>query len=249
MTPPAFTVVIPCRNAADTLAATLDSVLAQSFPHWEALVVDDTSADASAGIATRYAAKDTRFRLCRLARDRPQGIAAARNHAIAQARGDFVAFLDADDIWLPEKLALQAQAFAEGADIVFGSYRRVDAQGRALGVVVAAPRVTYARALSGNPIGCLTGAYRRAAFPGARMPARGMHEDYRFWLSLLRGGVTAVGLPQVLGVYRVAAGSASSNKAKAARAVWDILGDEGLALPRRVWHFSRYALRSVQNRL
>ncbi len=247
---PSFSVVIPFRNAAATLPDTLASLQAQTHRDWTALLVDDASTDGSVALVRAASAADPRLRLLHdPAQATARGAAATRNVALANATGDFVAFLDADDLWAPDKLTCQAAAFADGADIVFAGYRRVTADGGVLGVVHARPRVRWRDALGGNPIGCLTAAYRRARFAGARMPLRPVHEDYAFWLSLLRTGTEARGLPRVLADYRVTQGSLSARKLRGAAEVWAILGAEGLALPRRAIGFGQYAARGVARRL
>ncbi|MGY6411059.1 MAG: glycosyltransferase family 2 protein [Alkalilacustris sp.] len=246
-----FSVIVPFHNAEDTLADTLESLTSQTEAGWEALLVDDASTDRSVAIAKAAARNDHRIRLIHdpAQGQFPRGAAASRNIGIAAAQGAFVALLDADDRWLPTKLARQREAFGRGADIVFTAYRRVDMAGRSLGAVPARPRVTWQDALAGNPIGCLTGAWRRARFPHARMPVRDLHEDYAFWLMLLRSGAVAHGLTEVLAEYRVRPGSASADKLHAARAVWHILGEEGLSWHRRGLSFMRYASGAVARRL
>lgn len=245
---PAVSVIMPCRNAAATLGAALDSLAAQSRTDWEVLVIDDGSQDDSAALAARRAALDPRIRP--LATPGRLGVAGARNLGIAAARGRWIAFLDADDRWRPEKLALQLPVLQAGAPIVFSAYDRVDAAGRRLGTVPARPRVCYRDALGGNPIGCLTGIWDRSVFGQARMPELPMHEDYAFWLALLRSGACATGLPQVLAEYRVAAGSHSGHKRRAALAVWRILRAEpDLGWPQAASGFVRYALGAVARRI
>lgn len=246
--PPAVSVVLPCRNGAATLGAALDSLAAQDFPHWEALVIDDASQDGSAALAAARAAGDPRIRP--LASPVRLGVAGARNLGIRAARGRWIAFLDADDRWRPGKLALQLPVLQAGAPIVFSAYDRVDAAGRRLGTVPAAPRVCYRDALAGNPIGCLTAVWDTAAFGRAEMPPLPLHEDYAFWLGLLRSGACATGLAQVLADYRVAAGSHSGRKGRAALAVWRILRAEpGLGWPRAAAGFAGYALGALRKRL
>ncbi len=152
---PAVSVVTPVRDAAATLAAAVASVRAQSFPDWEMLLVDDGSTDGSRALAERLAAREPRLRL--LGGDGPRGAAAARNAAIRAARGRFLAVLDADDLWRPEKLEAQL-AFVEktGCPLVFSAYRRMDEAGRPLGVVRPPQRVTHATLLHGNSNGCQT---------------------------------------------------------------------------------------------
>lgn len=246
---PLFSVIIPVYNAEGTIETAIKSVQNQVLADWEALIINDASSDFSAELASELAAQDPR--LCLLENPdqaNPLGAAAARNMGIENARGRYVAFLDADDTWLPQKLAYQHEAFLGGADIVFSSYRRIDAAEHSRGVIPARPRVTWQDALAGNPIGCLTGAYRRAAFPDARMPLDVWPEDYGFWLDLLRDGAVAIGLPEVLAEYRVTAGSVSSNKLASAYGVWQLLGRENISLSQRVYGFSSYLSSSARRR-
>lgn len=248
MTPPAVSVLVPFRDAAATLGATLDSLVAQSFPGWEALLIDDASQDGGPALAAARAAADPRFRLIR--NDRRAGVAGARNIGIRAARGRWIACLDADDIWLPGKLAAQIPPLRAGAPLVFSSYARVDAAGRVLRVVAAPAHVRHADLLSGNPIGCLTAIWDSARFPGAEFPALPLHEDYAFWLRLLRDGACATGLPEVLAHYRVGAGSHSGRKLRAARATWSILRAEpGVGRLRATAGFLRYAAGAVLRRI
>ena len=107
---PSVSVVMPALNVASVLVAALESIRAQTFRDFEAIIVDDGSTDDTAAIARRFCATDPRFHLVR---QNNRGASAARNAAIAQARGKWIAFLDADDVWLPGKLACQMQLLRE----------------------------------------------------------------------------------------------------------------------------------------
>lgn len=244
---PRVSVIIPFHNEAATLGGALDSVAAQTVPDWEAVLVDDASTDAGTELAAARAAADPRFRLLRL----PQngGVAAARNAGIAAARGRFIAFLDADDLWLPQKLARQLPVLEGGVPLVCSAYARINPAGENLGVVRPPLRFGHAQALNGNPVGCLTAIWDRDRFPHARMPDIPLHEDYAFWLSLLRNGDTGHGLQEVLAHYRVSPGSRSGRKWRAAQATWHILrGEPGVGPLRALWGFMIYGARAVSTR-
>jgi teichuronic acid biosynthesis glycosyltransferase TuaG len=245
---PRVSVIIPFHNAVGTLAGTVASLRSQTFSDWEGLLINDGSTDGSAELAASLAAQDLRLRVLHTA-DRRKA-AGARNLGIRSAQERFIAFLDADDLWLPDKLSEQIVHLEAGAPIVFSSYRRIDAEGNVLSVVPAKSRVSYQDALGGNPIGCLTGVWDRERFGPAQMPELPMHEDYAFWLGLLRQGAVAHGLPAVLAEYRVAKGSLSSRKLRVAGATWRILRREpGLGVLRASWGMVRYALRAMRQRV
>ena len=242
---PLVSVIIPIRNAAHTLDRALDSVAAQHWQDWEAVLVDDASTDDSPAIARARAQTDPRFRCVGLAHN--HGVSGARNAGLDAARGRYIAFLDADDAWHPEKLARQIPLLQGGEVLVCAAYRRVDEAGRNLGVSRPPARITYAAALGGNPIGCLTAVWDRRRFPEARMPDLPLHEDYAFWLTMLRSGAEARGLPDVLADYTVRRNSRSARKWRAALATWQVLrAQPGLGLPRSMAGFIRYGWRSLR---
>lgn len=213
-------VVMPVYNSASTLAASIRSVLAQTHADWELLATDDASDDASMELLREFARQDERVR--------PEpapgrgGAAKARNQAIARARGDYVAFLDSDDMWLPTKLERQVEfAGGAGAPLTFTSYYKVDADfaGEAAGftsngrVVWAPAQVDYRAMLIQDHIGALTAMYDRRALGTRLMPDMPKRQDYALWLEILREGHLARSLRDPLAIYRAGrAGSVSSNK-------------------------------------
>ena len=128
--PNLISVVIPAYNATPTLAETLRSALRQTHAELEVIVVDDGSKDGTRAMAESFAAEDPRVRVISKAN---AGVAAARNTGIDAARGDFIAPLDADDLWHPDKLRLQHERFVNGPaslGLVYNWYRRIDTSGR-----------------------------------------------------------------------------------------------------------------------
>jgi len=246
---PVVSVITPVWNAAATLSEAVASVQAQTEPAWEMILIDDGSTDGSRALAERLAAEEPRLRVIGFPVNR--GAAAARNAGIRAARGRFIAFLDADDRWYPEKLKLQLVFMVrEGVPFVFASYRRIDPAGRPLGIVRAPARVSFQDALGGNAIGCLTAVYDARFFGQVAMPDLRRRQDYGLWLELLRRTPHAAGLPEVLADYRVQPGSLSANKLKAARATWTVLREvAGLPRARASWYFLRYAQGALRKRL
>lgn len=199
------TVIVPVHNGAATLAATLRSALAQTHRELEIIVVDDGSTDESAGIATALAAQDSRIRLISTVR---QGVSAARNRGLAEAQGLFAAPLDADDLWHPRKLELQASALAAaGKDTVlaYGWFAPIGEDDRIF-VAPKTPRIegaVFHRHLDYNFISNGSSPLVRTAAARAigYEPGLAFCEDYRFQLELALAGRFAC-VPAVLTGYR-----------------------------------------------
>jgi glycosyltransferase involved in cell wall biosynthesis len=196
---------------------------------WELLVVDDASSDASVRIAAEYAQQDSRIQLIRQPAN--AGVAAARNAALKQASGDYIAFCDSDDWWMPSKLERQLEQMrTEGNLVSCTAYQRVDEEGRLLSTVRPPGKISFDDMLKSNYIGNLTGMYARSL--GKFRFQKIGHEDYVFWLDCVRhaGGARCVEGDLPLACYLVRAGSVSANKVHAATWQWRIYRD--------VLHFS-----------
>jgi glycosyltransferase involved in cell wall biosynthesis len=241
-----FSVVMPAYNAEATIEQAIRSVVAQTYPGWELLIVDDASSDRSLELAQSLAATDSRIRV--LSSPINTGVARARNIGLQAAIGRYIAFLDADDHWLPRKLELQMAEFTHGAKVVFGSYHRFTIHG-ACGTVWAKARVTSQDMLRHNFIGNLTAAYDRDAL-GLALQEPIPHEDYVMWYRLVALSGQAHGINEPLACYRVATASLSGNKLRAARWHWDILR-RSFAVPLHVasYYFVLYVILSLGLRI
>ena len=184
---PLVSIITPCYNAAPFISQAIESVLAQSFGDWEMIIVDDCSSDDSLSIIQKYARIDFRIRYLRT--DKPSGSPTLpRNMGIKEAKGRYIAFLDSDDIWLPNKLSDQLKVFEKSeVAIVFSNYEKVSLGGERCGREVIAPcEVDYRLLLKGNCIGCLTAMYD-SALTGKIFFKEIGHEDYVCWLSFIMG--------------------------------------------------------------
>lgn len=241
-------VIMPVFNAATWLRRAVDSVVQQSHRNLELIAVDDGSADDSLAILGTYARADARVRVQRQPAN--GGVAAARNAGLAAARGDFIAFLDADDWWHPAKLERQLAGMREtGALISYAAYWRVAEDGRVLSRVTPPARVDWRDMLASNFIGNLTGVYARDL---GDVPFRRIgHEDYVFWLEQVRraGEAVRVASAEPLAWYLVREGSLSANKLRAAAWQWAIYRDvEGLSLLHAVRCMFRYTWHALAKR-
>ncbi|HPF09995.1 MAG TPA: glycosyltransferase family 2 protein [Flavobacteriaceae bacterium] len=210
---PLVSIITPLYNAAPFIAACIESVQKQSYPHWEQIIVDDASLDDSLEICKGFASKDPRIKWVSLKHN--QGAAYCRNLATEKAQGDFIAFLDSDDQWHPEKLQKQLTFMKDCfAEVCFSSYLHVDEHGKSLGKrIVAIPKLSFRKQLLNNYIGNLTGIYHATTLGKILAPNIRKRQDWAVWLEAIkRSGKPALGLQEELAYYRVREGSISSSK-------------------------------------
>lgn len=245
---PLVSVITPAYNAERFIAETIESVIDQTYTNWEMIVVDDQSTDDTAAIVESHAEKDERIRFVQL--EKNSGSAVARNTAMDHAKGKYLAFLDSDDLWMPNKLERQV-AFMQEKDIAFSftKYVRMHEDGTLTRAITNAPeRVGYERLMKHCVIGCLTVMLDREKIGEERMVNIRTRQDYAFWLNLTKKGFYAYGLPEVLAKYRLVENSISSNKLKAAKQNWYVYHHiEKQSLFKSIWYFLHYAFISVKN--
>jgi teichuronic acid biosynthesis glycosyltransferase TuaG len=243
---PLVSVITPAYNASAFIAECIRSVQAQAHSNWEHVIVDDCSSDDTRAIVERFQASDPKVRL--IPNQSNLGVAETRNRAIAEAGGQFVAFLDSDDLWLPEKLERQlAFMKATGAALSFTAYRRITEDGTRQGEMIhVPPQVSYTDLLKNTSIGCLTVMLDRHQTGPVKME-KIKHEDYVLWLSLLRQGLVAHGLDEDLARYRVVKSSITSNKLKSVSWVWNIYRNvEHLGVFQSAYYFVQYLSYAVK---
>lgn len=246
---PAVSIITPAYNAAATIRMTIRSVQTQSFEDWEMLIADDGSEDDTAAVVEQAAASDERLVLIRCPANRGSG--PARNAALVRAGGRYVAFLDSDDLWLPEKLARQiAFMGAKACALSYTAFRRISADGARTGRLIQVPeQLTHDTLLKNTAIATLTAMVDTDRTGPLRM-AEARRDDYILWLSLLRRGFTAHGLQEDLARYRVAGGSLSSRPGRSAAWTWRVYREaEGLDPLRASWYMAHYGARALLKRL
>lgn len=220
---PLVSIITPCYNAASYIGETIESVLAQTYTNWEMLIVDDCSTDKSKETILSYIAKDDRIKYFKTIT--PSGSPAVpRNIGLDNSHGEYVAFLDADDLWLPEKLEKQVEYCIKSGDrFVYSDYEKIDLKGNKNNrLIKMPPKSTYWDVLETCTIPCLTvliakdliGTHRFRSIP---------KEDFAFWLELLKQGEEAFNQGEVLALYREQPNSRSSNKFKMIRNQWYVL--------------------------
>ncbi len=247
MSSPLVSIITATYNAEKFIVDTIESVLAQTYKNWEWCIVDDGSQDNTKNLIKDYVKRDSRIHFYELSQN--QGPAGARTLAMQKSKGEYVAFLDADDLWLSTKLEKQLDFMLKNNHAFsFHSYRRINEEGgQESNLLQAVSQVNYNKLLGFHAIGILTVMLKKSEIKSLVMD-KGHNEDLMFWLKILReNNLTAYGLNEDLARYRVVNKSRSSNKFKIAKDVWHIYRNvEALSLPIAVVNFSKYALSSLR---
>lgn len=237
-------IITPMYNGAKYIGQTIDAVLAQTYENWEMLVVDDGSKDDCARIVEGYAGQDGRIKLIR---QKNQGSAAARNHALRQASGRFICFLDADDLWDKDFLKHQLDFLNENdAVLVYASYRRINEDNKEILKPFIVPRkVNYKGLLKTCSISCLTAMFDRErsgeVFFDEKL--KSMRDDFVFWLTMLKKIGYAYGNKEVLASYRVFASSTTGNKKRVMKPQFLVYYSvEKLGFLRSCYYFMNWAI-------
>lgn len=247
---PLVSVITPCYNSAAYLSDCIESVMSQTFDDWEMLIVDDCSTDDSARIIKEYMLRDSRIKYFRT--EKPsRGPSIPRNIGIKQSRGKYIAFLDSDDVWLPNKLEIQLPLFNnECTAIAFSNYEKINEKGERHNRYVIVPaEVTYKQLLKGNVIGCLTSIFDTEKVGKPLFKNIGQ-EDYVLWLAILKQGFVAKSVDAVTALYRVRKKSRSSNKLKTLRRQWNTyVREERTGYVKAAYYFLHYAYKAFMKSL
>ena len=209
---PAVSIVTPVYNGEKTIAYTIESVLNQTFDNFEMIIVDDKSNDNTISIIKKYQALDKRIKLFTL--EKKSGEASARNRAIKEANGKYVAFLDCDDLWLKDKLEQQIN-FMKKNNIYFSytDYSYIDENGNSLGIYRKCPKkMSYFRMLLGNSVGCLTVIYNQNKVGKIEIPNISKRNDYAIWCKVLKKVGVGYKYNKIIANYRKSNNSLSSGK-------------------------------------
>lgn len=201
-------IIMPSYNTARFITETVESVLAQSYTDWELIIVDDCSTDNTDEVAAGFT--DPRIRY--LKNEKNSGAAVSRNRALREAKGRYIAFLDSDDVWLPEKLERQLAFMQEnGYAFSYTNYCEMDEESVETGVTVTGPRrITKTGMYNYCWPGCLTVMYDASVVGLVQIADIKKNNDYAMWLQAIRKADCHL-LPELLAKYRKRAGSISNH--------------------------------------
>ena len=242
--PGLISIIMAAYNAEKTIGIAINSVLAQSYTDWELLVINDCSKDRTAEIVTAYT--DPRIRL--LQNEKNSGVSISRKKGMEVANGEWIAVLDSDDAWTPDKLEKQIKlANDTGAELVFTGSAFMDDDGKPIDWQLHVPTTLSYRELlkqnlvSNSSVLVKSDLYRRYYAIGD-----GMHEDFAIWLGITKEGKDAYGIDEPLLIYRLAKSSKSSNKIKAAKMNWKTYRYVGLNPVSSAYYMCWYIVRSIR---
>jgi glycosyltransferase involved in cell wall biosynthesis len=223
MTKGLVSIITPCYNSTKYITQTMESVLVQTYKNWEMLIVDDCSTDGSYEKALEYAEKDNRIKVYRM--EQNSGPSYVRNKAIELSHGDYVAFLDSDDLWHHEKLEKQLQFMIDNAcDFSFTEYEHIDETGNILGLKArVAKKLSYNKMLLHCFTGCSTVMYKQNVNNKIFGPLIVNCDDYALFLRVLQNMYNARGYSDCLTRYRIRKGSFSKNKIKKLSSFFDLM--------------------------
>lgn len=241
-----ISIVTPCYNASSVISQAIDSVVNQTYQNWEMLIVDDCSTDSSASIIKEYVEKDGRIKYFKT--ETASGSPSLpRNIALEYARGEYIAFLDSDDVWLENKLEEQLLFMkSNNHDFVYSDYEKIEWNGnRNKRIIKARPVSSYWDILESCDIPCLTVLLKTSLIGQTRFKNIDK-EDYVFWLEILRQGIKAYNTQKVHALYREAKNTRSSNKLSMFKKQWKVLREiEGVKIIPAIYFILIYSFRGL----
>lgn len=236
-------IIMPTYNSAKTLDEAIQSVLSQEYTFWELVIIDDQSSDKSLKIAEAYANIDARISVLRTGKNLGSGC--ARNLGISRSKGELIAFLDSDDLWLPNKLAYQVNLFSDKrVSFVCSAYERFNTITQKTQNVGVPRLIVFKDLLKTNYIGCLTVVLRRDAFDNLKFPEMRKRQDYALWLSLIKTGGYVYCSNHILARYRHGHESTTSNKMGSIISTWKVYREFlQLKFGPSIFYFLNYLVR------
>ena len=244
-------IITALYNSESFIESTINSVLSQTYSNWEMVIVDDSSTDKSVAIIQELIDGEDRIKLLCLSKN--VGAAQARNRALELCSGRFIAFLDSDDIWYPEKLEKQLDFMhIRRIPISCTSYELINESGYATGhVVKSVPVLTQIDYLKNTNIPFSTSMIDTNLVGNSfRFPDIRTRQDTSLWITLLGEGFCAYGMKDVMMKYRIHGKSISSKKVNAAIQVWKLyFRIHQFGLLKSAYYFTHYVINAIKKRV
>lgn len=240
-----ISIIMAAYNAKKTIELAIESVLNQTYSNFELLVINDCSKDRTAKLVEAFSAKDNRVRL--ISNEKNCGVSYTRKHGLEEAKGPWIAILDSDDAWAPEKLEKQIELQNRtNAELLFTGSAFMNSEGYPVDWYLHAPvEVTYRQLLKQNVLSNSSALVRKELYAKHYAIGDEMHEDFAIWLSILKEGKKAYGVDEPLLIYRIAKSSKSGNKVKAAKMNWNTYRYIGLNPIEAAYYEGWYMIKNV----
>ena len=241
-----ISIIMAAYNAEKTIELAIESVLNQTYSNFELLVINDCSKDRTAKLVEAFSAKDNRVRL--ISNEKNCGVSYTRKHGLEEAKGPWIAILDSDDAWAPEKLEKQIELQNRtNAELLFTGSAFMNSEGYPVDWYLHAPvEVTYRQLLKQNVLSNSSALVRKELYAKHYAIGDEMHEDFAIWLSILKEGKKAYGVDEPLLIYRIAKSSKSGNKVKAAKMNWNTYRYVGLNLMEAIYYECWYIFNGIR---
>lgn len=240
-----ISIVMPAYNCEKYIKDAIKSVMNQTYKNWELIVLDDGSKDNTVNIINGLAAQDKRIKFYQ--NEKNQGVSATRNRGVSLAQGEWIAFLDSDDMWKKEKLTKQMILKNKvNAEFVFTGSSYINEMGSSYKGIFEVPiQVDYKKLRTHNVISCSSVLVKKKFFQNIKMEKDDMHEDYAVWLRILKQGVTAYAVNEPLLIYRISRNSKSGNKFKTIEMTYKVFRFIGINPIGAAYFMTRHVIGSL----
>lgn len=244
---PLISIIMPAYNSEAYISTAIESVILQTYSHWELIIVDDCSIDATAQIAISFSKVNPRITYLKNPKNR--GVAFSRNTGIKHASGEWLAFLDSDDLWESSKLEKQLKlASSAHALFIFSGSSFMDEKERLLNNYLSTPyKINYRKLLKQNIISCSSVLIKKEIMLPFPQHQSCIHEDFAVWLEILKNNdIFAYSVNEPLLTYRVSTSSKSGNKLKAAKMTYAVYRYIGLSRLQSLYYMCHYTVKSLK---
>ena len=237
-------VIMPAYNASSYIKEAIESVYRQNVD-WELIIIDDASTDTTESVVQEFLQDE---RIVYIKNEQNMGVAQSRNLGIESAQGEYIAFLDSDDRWTENKLKRQLELMRQKDAVLCSTARALmNQQGVLTGKVIDVPnKIDYKTLLYGNCISLSSAMVRREIALEFPMQQEQLHEDYIFWLQILKKYKVAYGINEPMLEYRVSEKSKSGNKLRSAAMTFGVYRYIGLNIFQCIYYFAAYAVNGVK---
>mgnify|MGYP004592201191 FL=1 len=240
-----ISIIMAAYNAENTIGQAITSVIQQTYTDFELIIINDCSTDRTVDVINEFIKKDTRIRLINNSKN--MGVSYTRKHGLDEAKGYWIAILDSDDLWLPEKLEKQVEFQKKtNADLLYTGSGFMNVDGKQINWALNVPEIiTYRQLLKQNILSNSSALVRKDLYEKYYAVGDDMHEDFAIWLQILRNGIKAYGINEPLLIYRLDDKSKSGNKLKAAMMNWNTYRYIGLNVLEAAYYEFWYAINGL----